>query len=276
MRILSQDLSKEIEAKREVLEQIEKETQELQGQRPELAQMPRHAVGSQGARPGGQGDEAGAQRPADPHRGARERTVHDAQGLEDTEANLDQGLPTPDSLEQLAAKQEQLQKLYEVTKKKIDALYDLAAEAGSDEPDLQRTLAEIMERWKQIKNILESWLESLDNTGEKWKVIVTRVEEVVTWVTEKERQMEEPLKGTTPPEMEKQKESLRNLANEVTRKQQTLSELQSNIEQLGPGLSHTALTALHAQDVVQVRHDQFIVLPGACVRRNGTRFAAFQ
>lgn len=37
------------------------------------------------------------------------------------------------------------------------------------------------------------------------------------------------------------------LANEVTQKQQTLSELQGSIEQLGPGLSHTALAALHAQ-----------------------------
>ncbi|XP_037501567.2 muscle-specific protein 300 kDa [Rhipicephalus sanguineus] len=243
-----QDLSKEIEAKREVLEQIEKETQELQGQRPELAQMAT-SLQSQLKELDQEGKEM-KQELSDRQiriEVLRERTVHERKELEDTEANLDQGLPTPDSLEQLAAKQEQLQKLYEVTKKKIDALYDLAAEAGSDEPDLQRTLAEIMERWKQIKNILESWLESLDNTGEKWKVIVTRVEEVVTWVTEKERQMEEPLKGTTPPEMEKQKESLRNLANEVTRKQQTLSELQSNIEQLGPGLSHTALTTLHAQ-----------------------------
>ncbi|KAL1429844.1 hypothetical protein MTO96_015705 [Rhipicephalus appendiculatus] len=233
-----QDLSKEIEAKREVLEQIEKETQELQGQRPELAQMAT-SLQSQLKELDQEGKEM-KQELSDRQiriEVLRERTVHERKELEDTEANLDQGLPTPDSLEQLAAKQEQLQKLYEITKKKIDALYDLAAEAGSDEPDLQRTLAEIMERWKQIKNLLEAWLESLDNTGEKWKVIVTRVEEVVTWVTEKERQMEEPLKGTTPPEMEKQKESLR----------QTLSELQSNIEQLGPGLSHTALTALHAQ-----------------------------
>lgn len=92
-----------------MLEQLEKETQELQGQNPDLARLAadlRSQLYDLGAE--GKGKEQELAERQTRLRLLRERSVQERQELETVEAGLDQGVPHPDSLDELAAKREEL------------------------------------------------------------------------------------------------------------------------------------------------------------------------
>ncbi|XP_022255070.1 nesprin-1-like [Limulus polyphemus] len=173
------------------------------------------------------------------------------------ETRISEGFVRPVSLEDARVKKQSTEQFQEQCLEKIAQLSDVAVQTQKDQVDtaVQTELDFLQSQWQTVFDTVKTWAERLERTLHSWESLSIKTEDLISWVVETEEHVKKPLKTNTViiEKLEGLKEDLKHLSIEVFEKQQSLSEIFKEVEELSQNISQKATTALRAH-LSDIRH----------------------
>ncbi|XP_054713817.1 LOW QUALITY PROTEIN: muscle-specific protein 300 kDa-like [Uloborus diversus] len=181
--------------------------------------------------------------------------------LKAAEVRLENGPPVAVTLKEAYSKKEEIQVFCEHCHSKVAYISEIGTQTCEEVADaaIQCEFAEIQDQWKNIAETIQQWIEQLQIIITSWEDVTVKLEKILKWldVTEKKVKSVASVNTVKVEKLEELKTVLKIPASEIEEQRSQLRRANEDIDELSRHLSPKAIMALHAQSSdIQRRIDE--------------------